>query len=251
MYNFIRSVRLYPHTRFLHLYSNFSLLKRTPIELVKCKMQVQMLAVASQSTPSTLLEFQNAHSGAGVGALHGAPHNTTTSPNFKSLPGPIAVLTGIIRSNGLRGLWLGQTGTLIRETGGCAAWFSSKEAISFYLLSLRSSNFERERKSLTAKDLKLWESALSGAAAGVAYNVVLFPADSVKSAIQTEEELRPRGSSGSTSTRPTGFLEMAVKMYKKSGVKGLYAGMGITIARSVPSSAMIFLIYDGLNKRFG
>jgi len=159
------------------------------------------------------------------------------------LPGPISVLKSVIRTTGIRGLWLGQTGTLIRETGGAAAWFSSKEFTASLLLSRRSS---KTSTPLTKKDLLLWESAVSGASAGVLYNVALFPADTVKSTMQTEEELRPRAKGV---PRPT-FFGLFKEMYAKQGLKGLYAGCGITIARSVPSSALIFLIYDGLSQRF-
>ncbi|KAK7042955.1 mitochondrial ornithine carrier protein [Paramarasmius palmivorus] len=78
----------------------------TPIELVKCKMQVQMLV-----SPVT----------------SGTP-----------LPGPIAVLSSVIKSTGVRGLWLGHTGTLIRETGGTAAWFGTKEFVASQLLNRRA-----------------------------------------------------------------------------------------------------------------
>ncbi|OSX63365.1 hypothetical protein POSPLADRAFT_1138990 [Postia placenta MAD-698-R-SB12] len=176
----------------------------TPIELVKCKMQVQMLM---------------------------AP----------GLPGPISVLTSIIRTSGFRGLWLGQTATLIRETGGGAAWFASKEAVATLLLA------RRHVPAHDKKALRAWESAVSGACAGVAYNVALFPADTVKSAIQTQAELRPRaaGEPGPT------FLGTLRAMYRAQGVKGLYAGCGVTVARAIPSSALIFLIYDGLSSRYG
>ncbi|KZT68886.1 mitochondrial carrier [Daedalea quercina L-15889] len=187
----------------------------TPIELVKCKMQVQMLMAP---------------------ALPTGP-----SGSFHRLPGPISVLTSIIRISGLRGLWLGQTATLIRETGGGAAWFASKEAVATLLLK------RRHVPSKDKKELRPWESAVSGAAAGVAYNVALFPADTVKSAMQTEAELRPRaaGEPGPT------FLGTFRAMYGAQGIRGLYAGCGITVARAIPSSALIFLIYDGLSKRYG
>ena len=177
----------------------------TPIELVKCKMQVQMLLPP-----------------AAAGA--GRP------------PGPLSVLSGVVRSGGLRGLWLGQTGTLIRETGGGVAWFCSKEAVARLL-----------RGSDTRRELRPWESALAGACAGVAYNFALFPADSVKSAVQTEAELRPRAPG---EPYPS-FVATARAMYRAQGLRGLYAGCGITVARAVPSSAMIFMIYDWLNSRFG
>ncbi len=172
----------------------------TPIELVKCKMQVQMLS-----------------------ATHGS-----------KLPGPISVLTSIIRDTGFRGLWLGHTGTFIRETGGTAAWFGTKEAVATFLL----------REESTPRSLKPWESAVSGACAGAAFNIALFPADTVKSAMQTASELRPDRLGKVT------FAGTFREMYRAQGIRGLYAGCGITIARSVPSSAIIFVIYDELSRTF-
>ncbi|ESK82342.1 mitochondrial ornithine carrier protein [Moniliophthora roreri MCA 2997] len=188
----------------------------TPIELVKCKMQVQMLV-----SPTTL----------------------TTPP-----PGPVAVLTSVVRSTGIRGLWLGHTGTLIRETGGTAAWFGTKEFVAFKLVQRRA-RLDPSGSDPHTLVLTPLESGLSGACAGAAFNLILFPADTVKSAIQTEEELRPRHAGNST-PRPT-FFGTLKAMYKAQGVRGLYAGCGITVARSIPSSAIIFLIYDELNKHFG
>ncbi|KAE9387969.1 mitochondrial carrier [Gymnopus androsaceus JB14] len=184
----------------------------TPIELVKCKMQVQMLVTPASSS--------------------------------LSLPGPISVLVSAFRGSGFTGLWLGHTGTLIRETGGTAAWFSTKEYISSLLLARRT---PIDPDPLT---LRPWESALSGACAGAAFNLALFPADTVKSAMQTAEELRPSVDPGVRFSRPT-FLGTFSELYKAQGIRGLYAGCGITIARSIPSSAIIFLIFDGLDRRFG
>ncbi|KAG5732611.1 Amino-acid transporter arg-13 [Termitomyces sp. T112] len=178
----------------------------TPIELVKCKMQVQMLV----------------------------------APSPTALPGPIGVLTTVVRETGLRGLWLGHTGTMIRETGGTAAWFTTKEFVARALLA------RRQPQPTHAARLEPWESAVSGACAGAMFNLALFPADTVKSAMQTEEDLRPRGARAPKTT----FWATARRMYGLQGVRGLYAGCGITVARSVPSSAIIFLIYDGLCRYF-
>jgi ornithine carrier protein len=208
----------------------------TPIELVKCKMQVQMLV----PTPSL--------------AAHPA------GPAFRKLPGPVSVLMTVIRSTGLRGLWLGHTGTFIRESGGTAAWFATKEFVASLLVARRlgpAANSPDARTELSHRGkpaLLLWESALSGAFAGAAFNFSLFPADTVKSAMQTEEELRPlahgKGLNGQPRPRAT-FISTFMAMYKAQGLRGLYAGCGITVARAIPSSAIIFLIYDGLCRRFG
>ncbi|EKM56531.1 uncharacterized protein PHACADRAFT_253716 [Phanerochaete carnosa HHB-10118-sp] len=203
----------------------------TPIELVKCKMQVQMLLPPPVSVATAV-------NVAGTAAAVLPPADLA----LKNLPGPLAVLRNVVRDGGLRGMWLGQTGTLIRETGGGVAWFCSKEAVARLLLARRPTNPDGTRRGLAA-----WESALSGACAGVTYNFALFPADTVKSAVQTEAELRPRAPG---EPYPS-FLATFRAMYKAQGLRGLYAGCGITVARAVPSSALIFLIYDGLNTRFG
>jgi ornithine carrier protein len=172
-------------------------------------------------------------------------HTTTPRLNLSPIPpglpppqGPIQLILSTIRAHGLRGLWLGQTGTLFRETGGSSAWFTTYELTSRYLLSVNHSG------STSKSDLKAWELMLSGAMAGMSYNVILFPADSVKSAMQTWGELHP--------DQPRlGFGEMGKKIWKTRGFKGLYAGCGLTVMRSAPSSAMIFLIYETLMTRFG
>lgn len=194
----------------------------TPIELIKCKMQVQMIAAEAHVAP--------------ILATTGATASVTAAlprPAFSQLQGPVGLVASVIKMHGVRGLWLGHTGTLIRETGGGAAWFTTKEAVCRILAP-------------DARELGLHESAFAGACAGVAYNIFLFPADSIKSTVQTEEELRPRLPG---QPRPT-FLGTARAIWLAQGIKGFYAGMGVTVARAIPSSAIIFVTYDGLVKYF-
>jgi len=201
-------------------------------------MQVQMLVSAPAALPVTAV--------AGSPPVVAAAAATVRS-SLRELPGPLAILRDTIRADGMRGLWLGQTGTLIRETGGSAAWFGTKELVCKLL--------RRGDADAHARPLLPWESALSGACAGAAYNLTFFPADTVKSTIQTEAELRPASSAttavGHGQHQQRSFGVVARELYRARGLKGLYAGCGITVARSVPSSALIFLIYDGLKARFG
>ncbi|KAF7349218.1 hypothetical protein MSAN_01711200 [Mycena sanguinolenta] len=167
----------------------------TPIELVKCKMQVQMLVappISSSASPPQLL-------------------------------GPISVLMSVIRNTGARGLWLGHTGTFIREAGGGAAWFTTKEVVASLLVARRQSGTDLSRlTSASSKELRSWESAFSGACAGASYNLAFFPADTVKSAMQTEEELRPV-TAGKAAPKSS-FMSTFIAMYRAQGIRGLYAG---------------------------
>lgn len=183
-------------------------------------------------------------------------HISTTAPSSMSLrappaglpppEGPFQLIVSTVRTSGLRGLWLGQMGTLFRETGGSSAWFTAYEISSKAFLRRRQglALASGSDRVLTKSDLRTYELMSSGALAGMSYNLVLFPADSVKSAMQTWAELHP--------TKPRlGFWEMASRIWKKRGIRGMYAGCGLTVARAAPSSAMIFLIYETLEKKFG
>jgi ornithine carrier protein len=166
----------------------------TPIELVKCKIQVQSLPQ---------------YSSAKVGALR--------------------LIADVYRTEGMVGFWRGQTGTLIRESGGSASWFGAYEYVG-HLLRKRNN-----RDTNTSG-----EAMIAGAAAGVSYNLSLFPADTIKSRMQTESVL------GGSAT--SGFLATATSIYRTGGIKALYRGCGVTICRSAPSSAIIFLTYEKLKK---
>ncbi|CEH14923.1 Mitochondrial carnitine-acylcarnitine carrier protein [Ceraceosorus bombacis] len=184
----------------------------TPIELIKCRMQVQMIAKEQAALTTS--------------SASGGP--ASASAAIRSLPGPVTLARQVIASEGITGLWLGQTGTLLRETGGGIAWFLAFEATCREFLARRSRTNRPDQKS----DLSSIELVTAGAAAGIGYNVILFPADCIKSTIQTEKELKPN--------QPiAGFLQTGTRIYRQRGIRGLYAGCGITCLRSAPSSALI------------
>ncbi|EGN92526.1 hypothetical protein SERLA73DRAFT_191036 [Serpula lacrymans var. lacrymans S7.3] len=233
----------------------------TPIELVKCKMQVQMLAAPMRipsfhtSPPSFTLTTNP------ILESHAEQHAVKPTP--RNFPGPLAIVSKIIRTAGPKGLWVGHVGTMIRETGGTAAWFASKEFIASLLLARRTYTAPPDRPLQfdmvgatkgSATSLAPWESALSGALAGGICVLALYPADTVKSAMQTVEELQPPDTFTPTGQlrRPhDSFMRTALKMYKAQGWRGLYAGCGMTVARAIPCSGIVFVVYDGLNQRFG
>nr|POF26391.1 amino-acid transporter arg-13 [Quercus suber] len=183
----------------------------TPIELVKCRMQAPLQSIVDPTL---------ARSG--------------VTPTQLS---PFTVIADIFRREGLKGFWRGQLGTFLRETGGSAAWFGGYEATSSYCKRRLS---KIQNKSVRDVELPVAQSMASGAIAGMSYNFLFFPADTIKSKIQTGEL---------TSVRPT-FVSVGKELYRVHGLKGLYRGCGITVARSAPSSALIFTIMEYLKKTF-
>ncbi|KIX01750.1 uncharacterized protein Z518_09477 [Rhinocladiella mackenziei CBS 650.93] len=188
----------------------FTSLLLTPIELIKCKMQVSR-------TPS--------HLASELGC-------TNTSP-----PGPIELIRTVFRAQGLLGFWRGQLGTLIRETGGSAAWFGSYEGVKVLFLKTDPSLSQ-------IADVKVWQQMFAGAAAGMSYNFVFYPADTIKSRMQTS-------ATEAAGIKKSSFLSTGHELWREQGLKGFYRGCGITVVRSAPSSAIIFSIYEALRRYFG
>jgi ornithine carrier protein len=187
----------------------FTSIVLTPVELVKCKIQVP-------------------------GTVEG---------KVSSLR-PIPVIKDIYQHYGLRGFFHGGVGTLIREAGGGAAWFGTKETVSKVFREWNATKHAasggEEEWDTAAGPLPLWQQAVAGASAGMAYNFLFFPADTIKSRMQTS----PIGQSVAGQT----FLSEGMSLWKQHGLRGMYRGCGITVLRSAPSSAFIFMVYDGLKR---
>ncbi|EEP76584.1 amino acid transporter arg-13 [Uncinocarpus reesii 1704] len=188
----------------------FTSLLLTPIELIKCKMQVPVASEAGLKPP-----------------------------------GPLTLIMSVYKHEGVSGFWRGQMGTLIRETGGSAAWFGSYEGVSALFRAYNKADpSESPGKSLPP--LPLYQQMLAGAAAGISYNFIFYPADTIKSRIQTEGIALSIGDSQKRT-----FWEVGRALWRQHGLTGMYRGCGITCARSAPSSAFIFSIYEGLRHYFG
>jgi ornithine carrier protein len=94
-------------------------------------------------------------------------------------------------------------------------------------------------------DVKIYQQMLAGAVAGMSYNFAFYPADTIKSRMQTAS------SDPLTGTKQMSFAATGKDLWREQGVRGFYRGCGITVFRAAPSSAIIFSLYEGLRKYFG
>lgn len=132
----------------------------TPVELIKCKMQVQTVGIPRPAIP-IVLPSSSSVSSSSSSVSSSPPFGTGTSTagihtiSPARLAGPITLLGEVYRVYGLKGLWHGQVGTFLRETGGSAAWFGSYEYISKTLRTWRgrSSNTAGEMMAAGAAGL--------------------------------------------------------------------------------------------------
>lgn len=170
----------------------------TPIELVKCKVQVPV------ESPSGVI----------------------------ARPTVLSSIISVYRHQGILGYWHGQTGTFIRETGGGAAWFGGYEGMKIIF---------KKANGTTSEDLPIYQRMAAGSIAGAAYNFAFYPADTIKSRMQTEDV-------GKLTCGRSTFGAVGKALWKSDGIRGMYRGCGITVARAIPSSAFIFTIYEELKK---
>lgn len=123
----------------------------------------------------------------------------------------------------MRGLYHGHLGTLCREIPGNICWFGCYELTPKIFL----------KPNQTRKDLKVWQTMIGGSCSGFSYWTVFFPADTVKSRIQTNVLAKNKS-----------FKDVFVMIYKNEGIKGLYRGWGITALRASYSHAFVFVVYS-------
>lgn len=169
----------------------------TPVELIKCKLQVSNIS------------------------------------NHKLTLSYTTIIRQVLEHDGIIGLWNGLSSTLVREIFGTAIWFGT------YELSNRTFQKMNDSERLTEVNY-----LISGALAGVVFNFSIFPADTVKSNIQTLDLLQHRDKN-LRFTRVLGDL-----ISKPGGVRNLYKGLSITLIRAAPANAAIFYVYEVLKNKF-
>ncbi|CAI5758624.1 unnamed protein product [Candida verbasci] len=171
----------------------------TPIELVKCQLQVSNLVTRTGST--------NIHT-----------YST--------------IIMKILNEKGIIGLFHGLESTIVREVFGTSIWFGTYEYINQYYRNTKDTYIKNESLRLL----------ISGAMAGLTFNLSVFPIDTIKSNIQTFD-LRNHGKPKLNSWQITKYI-----LSKPGGFKNLYNGLGITLIRSIPANAIIFYSYEVLKQ---
>lgn len=99
-------------------------------------------------------------------------------------------------------------------------------------INLKKKNF---RPGQSKDDIGPIYTMISGAIGGVCLWTAIFPADVIKSRIQV---------SGSTK----GMIAVGVDIFKTEGGFALYNGLTPTVLRTIPATAVLFLVYEYTKK---
>jgi len=189
----------------------------TPVELIKCRMQV----AAQQAKP----RYAN----------------------------PIdCIVQTVQQEGGLKALYKGHVSTMYREVPGSFCWYLTYEVVCEGFLQYMLAKGLMQTKS--REDLPMWCHLLGGAAAGVMYWTVIFPVDTVKSILQTQNITNPASTTTTTTTTTSpfaaaktnhmSFQQALLQIYQQRGFRGLYRGWGATALRAAPADAVLFAGYE-------
>ena len=149
---------------------------------------------------------------------------SSATTGFRQYKGPVDVIVQTIKTEGiLNGLYRGNVSTMARDIPGNFVWYGIYEGVCMYMTP----------EGGTKADLGPSAHLLGGALSGVGYWTAFYPADTVKSMIQTNPDHMGKG-----------FGETLVNLYNREGMRGLYRGWGVTAARAAPAHALIFAVYE-------
>lgn len=81
---------------------------------------------------------------------------------------------------------------------------------------------------------------MSGGFCGIMSWLIVFPVDAIKTNLQ-KDIMMPK-------PRYNGFMDCAISLAKKNGIKGLYRGLNVTLLRAFPIHSLNFLVYEQVLK---
>ncbi|CAM9205534.1 unnamed protein product [Choristocarpus tenellus] len=135
---------------------------------------------------------------------------------------------GLVMEQGVRkGLFAGLGPTLMREVPGYGLYFATYETCKRILRG--NNDQESFSESLVLK------TAIAGALAGMAAWLPVYPADVLKSRMQS----LGNGAGGSP-----GILKVASQIWAEGGVPAFYHGLAPTLGRAIVSHSTTFLVYE-------
>ncbi|KAA3490468.1 mitochondrial arginine transporter BAC1 isoform X2 [Gossypium australe] len=141
-----------------------------------------------------------------------------------------------IKSDGVTGAFRGGSTTFLRESIGNAVFFSVYEYVRYYLhLQLKSGSSDHNNL------VDMGIGILSGGLGGVAFWSTVLPLDVAKTIIQTAPD----------KSSPTNPFLVLNSIYRMSGLRGCYTGLGPTILRAFPANAAAIVTWEVAMKLLG
>lgn len=152
-----------------------------------------------------------------------------TQPSPPLYKGPLDCIKQVTSIAGLwNGVYRGQIATFAREFHGMGMYFLTYEALVQYKLT---------KDAITRDQLPSTYAMFAGAMAGYGLWLTAYPADIIKSILQTDSLL-------SSQRKYNGTLDCIQKTFKADGLKGFFRGLLPTLVRSPFANAATFVAFE-------
>lgn len=138
---------------------------------------------------------------------------------------PFQLTKQIFQTEGILGFYRGLTSTMAREMPGYFFFFGGYEGAREFL----------RKPSQTKDQIGPLNTMIAGALGGIALWSSIFPADVIKSRIQVQN-------------LNGGMLTVGADIIRKEGPLALYNGLAPTILRTIPATAVLFVVYEYTKK---
>lgn len=139
--------------------------------------------------------------------------------------------------NGVRNFYTGFGVHFVCESFGRSVYMFAYELFKRQLARAKS---REQSSSVSTENLSTPDRMFCAASAGMTSWVFIFPADVIRSKLYANSlttQSSPAASDG---------IVLAKQMVKEQGIRSLYRGMGITVARAGPVAAAVLPVYDAM-----
>ena len=187
-----------------------------PLETVRIRLATGQVPAHVSAAPAVVVPA----GGAAVAVANG--------PN----PGRVGrVMSHIVRSEGVRGLWSGNVATVLR--------FAPTKGIDFYSFEM----FKGILARVSGRDEVTPVQAIgAGAAAGASSTLLLYPLEVVRTRMICDPSVNAQGG-------VAGVAASLRDVVRRSGVRGLYRGLGPTLLGIIPEAGITYGTYDLLKRK--
>ena len=167
----------------------------------------------------------------------------TIQGNTKVYPTILSFVSGTLQKQGLKGFYAGMTPTLVGITPFIGLNFA------FYDVAKKwTEDKSRGLPTGSASQSQLasvLKKGFSGAIAGGASKLIVYPLDTVKRRMQASVLQSTLGGGGvGTTIKYRGMMDCLRQTVQGEGISGLYKGVGPTLLKSCVSTAITFVAYE-------
>ncbi|KYN32286.1 Solute carrier family 25 member 40 [Trachymyrmex septentrionalis] len=201
----------------------------TPLDVVKIRLQTQQKAMLSNKCFLYCNGLMD----------HLCPCTNGKMPDWMKrngkFNGTFDALLKISETEGIASLWSGLSPTLILAVPATVIYFVSYEQLRLYLKDTYNRQF---KKKGTNMEQPFWIPVLAGGTARIWAATLVSPLELIRTKMQSQKL---------SYAEITQTLKIVVRY---SGISGLWMGLGSTLLRDVPFSAIYWLNYETIKRLY-